>query len=123
MQEINKIMTFALAGILGAWSRYAILWSLGWYSQDALVWGVFIVNILGCLGFGFLWPIAKGRKILLTGFMGSFTTFSSYIFEIYIFIQDEAWWLLFCNGFLQIILGLLALRLGFFLHLKSLRFS
>ncbi len=111
-------MLFVLACVLGALARYTIMWGLLQINPQALIWGVFIVNIVGCFGFGFLWPIVHARKILLVGFMGSFTTFSSYIYEMYIFIQDGAWLLIFTNSLLQIGLGLLALRLGLYVHAR-----
>ncbi len=115
MQKIYEILAFALAGILGALLRYAILWAISEYSQSAIIWGVFIVNTLGCFGFGLLWPLAHSRKVLLIGFMGSFTTFSSYIFDLFVFISSGQWELLFANAFLQLIVGFLALRMGLYL--------
>ena len=51
--------------------------------------GTMAVNLLGCLLFGFVWGYLEGRvglspqtrTIVLTGFMGAFTTFSTYAFE------------------------------------------
>jgi fluoride exporter len=62
-------------------------------------WGTLAVNGLGCLLFGLIWPLAEGhvvmtgqtRLILLIGFMGSFTTFSTYAFEASRFIEAEQW--------------------------------
>ncbi len=118
MQQINNIIFFALACALGAWSRCLILEWFAGYTNITALWGVFCVNILGCLGFGLLWPLSRCKKLLLTGFMGSFTTFSSYIFEIYLFIQNKDWWLLICNSFMQIIFGLIALQIGLLIHNK-----
>ncbi len=119
MQDFSRILFFALAGIMGAWSRYAVLWLLS--ASDASEWGVFIVNILGCFGFGLLFALAQSRLILLVGFMGSFTTFSSYIFDAYKYIVDENWMLLIVNSLLQLVLGLLALRLGLWIYAKAYR--
>lgn len=51
--------------------------------------GTFVVNMLGCLFFGAVWgyfenrllPGSEVRLLALTGFMGAFTTFSTYMFE------------------------------------------
>ncbi len=116
LKNFNTIVLLVLAGILGALSRYLILLLVSVFADDATAWGVFFINIVGCFGFGLLWPLQPVRKILLTGFMGSFTTFSSYIYDAYVFIQFQSWWLLLGNSFLQIILGVVALRLGFYAH-------
>jgi CrcB protein len=55
--------------------------------------------LLGCLAFGILVSIFEGRwafrgdakPILLTGFLGGFTTFSTYIFEWTNMLQDKQW--------------------------------
>ena len=47
-------------------------------------WPVMVVNILGCLAYGWLAPAAMPpawRLALLTGVLGGFTTFSSYIHD------------------------------------------
>ncbi len=51
--------------------------------------GTFAVNLLGCLFFGTVWGFFESRLLpgsgirlmVLTGFMGAFTTFSTYMFE------------------------------------------
>ena len=51
--------------------------------------GTFAVNMVGCLFFGAIWgylenrllPGSHVRILALTGFMGAFTTFSTYMFE------------------------------------------
>ncbi len=118
MQKVSSVLIFGLACALGAWSRYFFLEFFVYYAEFAELWGVFCVNIIGCFGFGLLWNFTKYRRIFLTGFMASFTTFSSYIFEAYLFIQSKDWWLLLCNTFMQIILGLIAIQLGLFFHKK-----
>ena len=68
-----------------------------------------------------LWSLAEERflipfqvrLIVLTGFMGSFTTFSTFIFESGMFVRDQQWLLALANLVGQNILGLAALALGF----------
>ncbi len=118
MQHLKHILLFALACALGAWSRYFIMQTLTYSVDFGSLWSTFIINIVGCFGFGLLWEISKGRKIILTGFMGSFTTFSSYVFEIYLFVGSKDWLLLISNGLMQIILGIIALCMGMHLYEK-----
>ena len=81
--------------------------------------GTFVVNVLGCFLFGLIWELAAVRLlipdtvrlIILVGFMGSFTTFSSLIFDSFALGQTRLALLLFNIG-AQTILGFAALFLG-----------
>ena len=62
-------------------------------------YGTLVVNILGCFLFGLVWALAaermaigpEARTILLVGFLGSFTTFSTFIFESHWLLADARW--------------------------------
>ncbi len=83
-------------------------------------WGLSVVNLLGCFGFGVALALSEHsiaftsaeKIILFTGFFGSFTTFSTFIFEIYLIWQKKAYiaCLSFCTS--QIILGTLLTYFG-----------
>lgn len=113
------VFWLAGAGALGAVAR----WWLGELVQRALQpqipCGALLVNVLGCLLFGFLVRVAGGealspqlRAVLLVGFLGAFTTFSSYVADV-VGCADQGRWLavaglvLAHNG-----LGLVAFGLG-----------
>ena len=79
-----------------------------------------VVNISGCLLFGLLWSVMTGRlaispeprTIVLVGFMGAFTTFSSFIFETGQLGRDSEWLLALGNVAVQNITGLIAMFVG-----------
>ncbi len=123
VKNFSEIILFSVAAALGALSRYGLIWLLEFGFGQTTSWGVFFVNMLGCLCFGFFWPLLKYRKVLLIAFMGSFTTFSTYIYDIYVFILHEAWSQLFWNAFMQIMIGFAALRIGLFFAQKKFGFS
>ena len=116
----QKLAWLALAGSLGTLARYG----LGEMAQKAcgtgFPWGTLTVNLLGCLLFGFVWTLADGRSLIreetrfliLTGFMGAFTTFSTFAFETGGFLRNSDWGLAAANIALQNGLGILALLLG-----------
>jgi CrcB protein len=52
------------------------------------------------------------RTLLLIGFMGAFTTFSSFAFETAQMLRNEQWAMAAINIFAQNIFGLVALFLG-----------
>ena len=63
--------------------------------------GTLVVNAAGCLLFGRVWCLGeerlvisgKTRLIILVGFLGSFTTFSSFAFETGQLLRDFQRWL------------------------------
>ena len=83
-------------------------------------WGTAAVNILGCFLFGLVWELGEDRMLMrtearvifLTGFMGAFTTFSTFIFESGNLLEDGRYLALFANLSLQSILGFAALFAG-----------
>lgn len=117
---MTKILLIALAGAVGTMCRY---WLSG-LAYDLLgrdfPWGTWAVNILGCFLFGLVWILAEERGILsaqariliLTGFMGAFTTFSTFIFESGAILNDGQWLKLALNVGGQNIVGFAALYLG-----------
>ncbi|WP_261305868.1 fluoride efflux transporter CrcB [Paenibacillus andongensis] len=81
------MLYIGLAGILGAIARFAL--SAIWNPTTVSVfpWGTFICNLIGCLILGFITFAPKLRiptrlrLPITTGFIGSFTTFSTFSFE------------------------------------------
>lgn len=117
---MTKILLIALAGAFGTLCRY---WLSG-LAYDLLgrdfPWGTWAVNILGCFLFGLIWVLAEerglmsaqARILILTGFMGAFTTFSTFVFESGGLIHDGQWLRLALNVGGQNIVGFAALYLG-----------
>lgn len=116
----QKLALLALAGGLGSLSRYGLAGLVQRLHGGSYPLGTAVVNILGCLLFGLAWAAADKRMhwetefrlIVLTGFMGAFTTFSTYIFETGTLHRDGQWGALALNLLGQNALGLAALFLG-----------
>lgn len=117
---LHKILLLALAGACGTLARY-------WLSVAAHValgrnfpWGTAVVNLTGCLLFGLIWVLADERQfiraevrgVLLVGFMGAFTTFSSLIFETSELLRGTQWAYAALNLVGQNLLGFAAFYLG-----------
>lgn len=117
---LEKLGLIALAGAIGTLARY---WMSG-LVYDLLgrdfPWGTAAVNILGCFLFGLVWELGEGRMlirpetraIVLTGFMGAFTTFSTFIFESGGFLEDGRWLPALANVSFQTVVGFVALFAG-----------
>ena len=83
----RNLIAVSLGAIAGALSRYYIsLWFLQRFGV-AFPYGTFVINITGCFVMGFFFTLATERiltisaeiKLLVaTGFLGSYTTFSTY---------------------------------------------
>jgi fluoride exporter len=86
---IKKLGLVMIGGSLGAASRYGVglLAARVWGAQ--FPWGTLIVNLFGCFAIGLLFALAERsrlltpdlRLLLITGYLGALTTFSSFAVE------------------------------------------
>ena len=90
MQPIlKKMLVVMCGGSLGAASRYSIglLAAKAWGTQ--FPWGTLTVNLIGCFLIGLIFALADRvhlltpniRLLLITGYLGALTTFSSFSLE------------------------------------------
>jgi len=102
---LQKILLIALAGGLGALARYGLSGLVLRATGPGLPYGTLVVNVLGCFLFGLVWALAAERMlvspelrtIVLVGFLGSFTTLSTFIFESHWLLNDARWLLALGN--------------------------
>lgn len=93
-----KIVLLILAGGLGATTRYLLSGLFQQKLGTSFPWGTFGVNLLGCFIFGLIWALSQERFaisgqvrfIILTGFVGSLTTFSTFTFEAFQLMRAAA---------------------------------
>ena len=86
---MQKFAWLAFAGALGALARYGLAGFVQRLSGGTFPWGTLVVNLLGCFLAGLLWGMfekrgvttALPRTVLLVGFLGAFTTFSTMMLE------------------------------------------
>ncbi|MCB2228421.1 MAG: fluoride efflux transporter CrcB [Desulfarculaceae bacterium] len=117
---MTKLLWIALAGSLGTLARYG----LGGLMQRLLPWpfpwGTLTVNLVGSFLFGLVWALAAERSIIsaeariivLGGFMGAFTTFSTFMFETGELLRDSQYMLAAGNLVLQNVAGIIAVFAG-----------
>jgi CrcB protein len=105
---------------MGALARYGLSSLVQRYGGAAFPWGTFVVNVVGAFAFGLIWSLVEQRLvisvetrvILLSGFLGGFTTFSSFMFETAALMADGQWGLAALNLGGQVAAGLVAVFLG-----------
>jgi CrcB protein len=117
---MQKLLLIGLAGALGALTRYSLSGFVQRYSGFTFPVGTLVVNLLGTFLFGFIWSLVEQRLVIsvetrvviLSGFLGAFTTFSSFMFETSALVGDGQWGYALLNVAAQIILGMVAIFLG-----------
>lgn len=117
---VMKLLWLAVGGGLGTVSRYGLSGLAQRLSNTLFPWGTLAVNILGCLAFGILWSAFENRiqispeyrLIILTGFMGAFTTFSTFMFETGQLMREGQYLWALGNIGLQNGIGIIAVFLG-----------
>ena len=91
-----RAFVVGVAGFAGAVSRYAITTWIGRRSAASFPWATFVINVSGCFALGFLLAVFAGRWVpnpdvraaLTVGFLGAFTTFSTFAREV-VYLRDE----------------------------------
>lgn len=117
---MQKLLLIGLAGALGALTRYGLSGFVQRYSGFTFPVGTLVVNLLGTFLFGFIWSLVEQRLVIsvetrvviLSGFLGAFTTFSSFMFETSALVGDGQWGYALLNITAQIVLGMIAIFLG-----------
>lgn len=117
---MERYLLIALAGSLGALSRYA----LGGYINSTTGWafplGTFAINVTGSFILGFAGTFGLERFIVnpnyrtafTVGFVGAYTTFSTWSFETLRLIEDGSYGLALANAVGSLVAGLVAVWLG-----------
>ena len=120
---MNRYLAIAVGAALGANARYLVgLWA-GTRFGGAFPYGTFIVNASGSLLLGFLLSLTTERismapemRLLLTvGFLGSYTTFSTYTVESLFLLRDSGLWQGLLNVFANGLAGLICALFGVYL--------
>lgn len=116
-----RIGAIAFAGAIGTLSRFGLT-SFAVYCKIPANWGTITANIMGSFLFGLIYSLApekyishEMKGIILTGFMGAFTTFSTYMFESQVMLKNGQILLAATNIIGQTVIGLLAVYSGIYL--------
>ncbi|RMD56639.1 MAG: fluoride efflux transporter CrcB [Nitrospirae bacterium] len=120
---ISKILILGSGGAFGTLCRFF----LSTFTQKTLgsgfSWGTASVNIVGCFLIGLAWSLSiersvlspSGRLFFMVGFLGAFTTFSTYALESINFLREREISILLFNIILNNLIGFMMVILGMWL--------
>jgi len=117
---MNKYLVVGLGGFLGAIARF---WLGGYISNrmgTRFPYGTFAINISGSFLIGLIVTVlaerthwsANWRYLIPIGFIGAYTTFSTFEFETFQNFRDGELFVAFLNVILSVIIGFIAVWLG-----------
>jgi len=120
---VIRLLAVAAAGALGALARYGLSGLVHRWAGPSFPWGTLVVNLLGCFLLGLLatlsverWTLsATSRAAVLIGFLGAFTTFSTFSWETLQLLREGAVARALLNAAGSVLLGLVAAWAGYVL--------
>lgn len=117
-----KIVLLMTGGALGTFFRYLISGLPHKYTDIVFPWGTLLVNVSGAFIIGLIWGIFEERGIsphirtfIFIGFLGGFTTFSTFALETLNLFKEGAIKLAFVNILANNLLCIIMVFGGFFL--------
>ncbi len=113
-------LMIGLGGALGAISRFTLSTYIYQKYTHIFPWGTFMVNMLGCFLIGVVYILGaenvitnpNTRSLLSVGFLGAFTTFSTFSYETLNIIKNGEFKIAFLYAVGSLVTGLLAVWLG-----------
>jgi CrcB protein len=119
---LQKTCWVGLGGFLGANARY---WLGGWIAArwgTTFPWATFVINVTGSFILGLFVTLITERfafrhaltlrLVFAIGFVGAYTTFSTFEFETLALVETATWLRAFANAFGSLFAGFVAVWLG-----------
>lgn len=117
---MSRLLLLAAAGAAGTLARYGLShWVRSW-AGTGFPWGTLAVNALGCFLFGAVLTLMREKGSItednatwmMVGFLGAFTTFSTFAFESGDFLRDGALGAALLNVVANVVVGMTLFFVG-----------
>lgn len=121
MGSVVPYVLVGIGGFLGANARFVTARWVGGLIETRFPLGTYVINMSGSFLLGVIGALAAQkvfrnsdavRLALGVGFMGAFTTYSTFMFESHALLEDGEWFTAAANVALSVFVGLVAVRLG-----------
>jgi fluoride exporter len=117
---VDRSAIIALGGALGALARYQLTALIQARVPAGFPWGTCAVNITGCFAMGIAATVLTDRLVvhpnvrflIPIGFIGAYTTFSTFEYETFRAVSEGSWAIGVANVAGSVIAGYVALWLG-----------
>jgi fluoride exporter len=117
---MKNVLVVGLGGFLGAITRYGVGLAVARVWSGEFPLGTFLINVSGSFVLGLFSTLATERLpigpawrlLVATGFVGAYTTFSTFEWETHRLVQTGAAGWAIVNVLASVAAGFLALRLG-----------
>lgn len=118
---MGRLLVIGLAGLVGTLSRYWLSGIVARRYGETFPLGTLAVNLVGCFLVGLLFHLLQERylvapivrTVVFLGFLGGFTTFSSYGLQTFTLLQEGQLGLAALNVTLSNLIGLLLVWAGY----------
>tara|TARA_B100001250_G_scaffold296938_1_gene258471 strand:+ start:243 stop:620 length:378 start_codon:yes stop_codon:yes gene_type:complete len=117
---MNTYIVIAVGGAFGAISRFWITTNVDKLYPATYPWGTFIVNLIGCFFIGLLFVLFSEkllladnvRSLLVVGFLGAMTTFSTFSLDALVLIEQGQYGMAFSYLLGSVVACLIATFVG-----------
>jgi CrcB protein len=118
---MGKLFLIGAAGFFGTLSRYCLSGVIAKRYGETFPLGTLMVNLIGCFLIGLLFYLLQdrfllnhtARTVIFIGFLGGFTTFSSFGLQTFTLFQDGEFSLALLNVTASNVIGLLLVWAGY----------
>ncbi len=118
--NLLQLTAVGAGGLIGAITRYILAVWIGQKWGRSFPLGTFIINVSGSFLIGLLMYLLTERLMvnplwrlfLVVGFLGAYTTFSTFEYETGRLVQDGEWLLTLANVVFSVVAGFAALKTG-----------
>lgn len=118
---MSKLFLIGLAGFIGTLGRYLTADVIARRYGETFPTGTLVVNLIGCFLVGLLFHLLEerflvnqtARTVVMIGFLGGFTTFSSFGLHTFNLLQDRQFGFAVLNLTASNVVGLLLVWAGY----------